>query len=433
MFLDMVYCIYIRQRSFLENKEGECAGRNDNMARKDSKGRNLKVGESQRKDGLYMYRYTDGKTGKRVTIYDTDLAGLREKERAIARELDDDILTDRTVKKLTVNGLFERYLEVRKLAERTRRNYVSMWNNRVKEEIGQMKVVQVRPSHIRLFYAKLTAEGYSHSTIKLLHTLLYPSFEMAIEDDIIRKNPAKNALGDNGKAPKIKEALTLSQQKRLLAFVEQNRIYNVYLPMLHIMIGTGLRCGELIGLTWEDIDMKNKSISIEKQLIYADYGDGYKLHRVPPKTDAGIRTIPMSEVVYKAFEKQKRLNFMQGTSRNVEIDGLTDFIFMSKNGRPIMPNALNHVLLNIRNAYNRQEMEAAKKEKRDAELMPTMSAHTMRHTSCTRMIESGMDLKVVQYIMGHSDISITLDVYNHITEWARIESEITKINMVQVV
>lgn len=121
------------------------------MTRKDSRGRNLKVGESQRKDGLYMYRYTDEKTGKRIAVYDADLAGLREKERIIAREMDDGIMTDRAVKKLTVNGLFERYLEARKLAEQTRKNYVSMWNNRVKDEIGQMKVVQVRPSHIRLF------------------------------------------------------------------------------------------------------------------------------------------------------------------------------------------------------------------------------------------------------------------------------------------
>lgn len=403
------------------------------MTRKDSRGRNLKVGESQRKDGLYMYRYTDEKTGKRIAVYDADLAGLREKERIIAREMDDGIMTDRAVKKLTVNGLFERYLEARKLAEQTRKNYVSMWNNRVKDEIGQMKVVQVRPSHIRLFYAKLTAEGYSRNTIKLLHTLLYPSFEMAIEDDIIRKNPAKNALRDNGRAPKVKEALTIPQQKRLLAFVEQSEIYKVYLPMLQIMIGTGFRCGELIGLTWDNVDMKNRSILIENQLIYEDFGDGYKLHVVPPKTDAGIRTIPMSEVVYKAFEKQKRLNFMQGIPRTVEIDGCTNSIFMSKNGRPLMPSALNNVLLNIKNAYNKQEVEAARKEKREAELMPAISAHTMRHTSCTRMIESGMDLKVVQYIMGHSNVSITLDVYSHITEWARIESEITKINMVQVV
>ena len=259
------------------------------MARKDNRGRNLKVGESQRKDGLYMYRYTDERTGKRVAIYDADLAALREKERQIAREMDDGIVTDRAAKKLTVNALFERYIESKKLADSTRSNYIATWNNRVRDEIGGMKVVQVRPSHIRLFYSRLTKDGYSHSTIKLIHNLLYPSFEMAVDDDIIRKNPAKDALGDNGEPAKEKMALTPSQQNRLLSFVEQSSVYNVYLPMLQIMIGTGCRCGELIGLTWADVDMEKKEVSISCQLIYKNYGDGYKFHVSAPKTDAGIR------------------------------------------------------------------------------------------------------------------------------------------------
>ena len=402
------------------------------MARKDNRGRNLKVGESQRKDGLYMYRYTDERTGKRVAIYDADLAALREKERQIAREMDDGIVTDRAAKKLTVNALFERYIESKKLADSTRSNYIATWNNRVRDEIGGMKVVQVRPSHIRLFYSRLTKDGYSHSTIKLIHNLLYPSFEMAVDDDIIRKNPAKDALGDNGEPAKEKMALTPSQQNRLLSFVEQSSVYNVYLPMLQIMIGTGCRCGELIGLTWADVDMEKKEVSISCQLIYKNYGDGYKFHVSTPKTDAGIRKIPMSETVYKAFAAQKRQNFLQRIPRNVEIEGRTDFIFMSKNGRPLMPSAVNNVLYNIVAAYNKQETEQAKKEKREAECMPSISAHTMRHTGCTRMAEQGLDMKVVQYIMGHANIGVTMEVYNHITERARIENEIAKMDAVQV-
>ena len=336
------------------------------MARKDNRGRNLKVGESQRKDGLYMYRYTDERTGKRVAIYDADLAALREKERQIAREMDDGIVTDRAAKKLTVNALFERYIESKKLADSTRSNYIATWNNRVRDEIGGMKVVQVRPSHIRLFYSRLTKDGYSHSTIKLIHNLLYPSFEMAVDDDIIRKNPAKDALGDNGEPAKEKMALTPSHQNRLLSFVERSSVYNMYLPMLQIMIGTGCRCGELIGLTWADVDMEKKEVSISCQLIYKNYGDGYKFHVSTPKTDAGIRKIPMSETVYKAFTAQKRQNFLQRIQRNVEIEGRTDFIFMSKNGRPLMPSAVKNVLYNIVAAYNKQETEQAKKEKREA-------------------------------------------------------------------
>ena len=273
----------------------------------------------------------------------------------------------------------------------------------------------------------------SHSTIKLIHNLLYPSFEMAVDDDIIRKNPAKDALGDNGEPAKEKMALTPSQQNRLLSFVEQSSVYNVYLPMLQIMIGTGCRCGELIGLTWADVDMEKNEVSLSCQLIYKNYGDGYKFHVSTPKTDAGIRKIPMSETVYKAFAAQKRQNFLQRIPRNVEIEGRTDFIFMSKNGRPLMPSAVNNVLYNIVAAYNKQETEQAKKEKREAEYMPSISAHTLRHTGCTRMAEQGLDMKVVQYIMGHANIGVTMEVYNHITERVRIEKEIAKMDTVQVV
>ena len=149
----------------------------DLMARKDKRGRNLREGESQRKDGLYMYRYTDRKSGKRTAIYDADLAALREKEWKIAQDMDAGIVTERAAKKMTVNTLFERYMESKKLADSTRGNYISTWNNRVRDEIGMMKVVQVRSSHVKLFYAQLTKEGYSHSMVKLIHNLLYPSFE----------------------------------------------------------------------------------------------------------------------------------------------------------------------------------------------------------------------------------------------------------------
>ena len=173
--------------------------------------------------------------------------------------------------------------------------------------------------------------------------------------------------------------------------------------------------------------------TISCQLIYKNYGDGYKFHVSTPKTDAGIRKIPMSDTVYKAFAAQKRQNFLQRIPRNVEIEGHTDFIFMSKNGRPLMPSAVNNVLYNIVAAYNKQETEQAKKEKREAEYMPSISAHTLRHTGCTRMAEQGLDMKVVQYVMGHANIGVTMEVYNHITERARIENEIAKMDTVQVV
>lgn len=192
------------------------------MARKDNRGRNLRIGESQRKDGLYMYRYKDERTG-RLAVYSPDLAELRRKEKEIEKDQDEGILTDTQFKNMTLNELFDIYLETRKLAESTRANYRRMWNSLVKNEIGQMKVVQVRPSHVRLFYSRLSKEKYAHSTIKFLHNMIYPSFEVAVDDDIIRKNPAKKALGDYGEPEKKRTAPILRPAEKPVEFCDAQR------------------------------------------------------------------------------------------------------------------------------------------------------------------------------------------------------------------
>lgn len=235
---------------------------------------------------------------------------------------------------------------------------------------------------------------------------------------------------DYGADAKIKDALTEEQQNNLLYFVEESSVYNVYLPMLQIFIGTALRCGELIGLTWNDVDMDEKVINIDHQLVYKDYkdGNGFCFHLHEPKTEAGNRAIPMTDCVKRAFVEQRKLQFMMGIDRSVEVEGLTGFVFTGKNGKPMMPAAVNNALYNIVRAYNKKEQEQAKKEKRKAKLLPKFSVHVLRHTGCTRMAERGMDPKVLQYVMGHANIAVTMEVYNHITSRQRIENEIKKMN-----
>lgn len=397
------------------------------MARKDSRGRNLRTGESERKDGIYMYRYTDVKSGKRQTIYAGDLPELREKEKQIAKDLDDNILTDTAIKKMTLNTLFERYMQTRRFYSSTKINYENMWDIHVKNELGNIKVVQLRPSHIKTFYNKMSEQGYANNTIKYIHTLLYPALELAVDDDIIRKNPAKNTLsGDYGEAPKEKDILTMEQQERLFAFVCGSPVYNVYIPMLTVMLELGLRCGELIGLTWSDIDMEKKEVSVNHQLIYKDFGDGYKFHINSPKTKAGNRIIPMSQAVQRAFTEQKKINFMLGRHSIEEIEGCSDFIFLAKTGRPLMPSAVNNVLYNIIDAYNKAESGKAEKERRTPALLPKISSHSLRHTACTNMAKYGMNIKILQYIMGHAHSDVTMDVYNHIAGVEDVKEEIIK-------
>lgn len=206
------------------------------ISRKDPKGRKLREGESWRNDGRYSYRFTDIRTGKRRTIYAQDLPELREKEKKVAKDMDDNILTDSAIKKMTLNTLFERYMATRELKESTRVNYLRIWDNRVKDEIDNIKVVQMLPSHIKAYYSKLSKAGYAHSTIKSINNMIFPALEMAVDDDIIRKNPAKGSISDYGRPSEERVALTVSQQEKLIAFAKQSNVYNTYYPMLTIMI-----------------------------------------------------------------------------------------------------------------------------------------------------------------------------------------------------
>lgn len=394
--------------------------------RKDKKGRGLHTGEQQRKDGIYLYRYTDI-TGKRKTIYAGDLPELRQKEKQLQKDLDDNILTDLSVKNMTLNILFDRYMNIKSLTEATKFNHQRLWNNHVKDEIGNIKVIQLRPSHIRSFYKKLAEQDYSNNTIKLLHAMIFPALEMAVNDDIIKKNPAKNATPtEYGREVKEKDILTVEQQVRLFQFLENSRVYKSYIPMFTILLELGLRCGELIGLTWKDVSFTDKTLFIDHQLIYKNYGNGCQFHISSPKTQAGIRNIPLTEKVIKAFTEQKKLNFVLGRRCEEEIDGYNDFIFIAKTGRPYMPGAVNNAIYNAIKSYNKEEMCYAEKEQRDPVLIPKVSAHCFRHTACTNMVRSGMNIKVVQYLLGHSDSSMTLDVYNHLNNESDVRKEVYK-------
>lgn len=209
----------------------------------------------------------------------------------------------------------------------------------------------------------------------------------------------------------------------LLGFVRGSSVYAAHYPMLAFMIGTAVRCGEAIGLTWNDVDFKNKEININHQLIYKKSNKSYGFYADSPKSDSGIRIIPMTTDVHKALLEQRQNQLSRGWRTNVEIDGYSDFVFSTKNKNPIMPGAVNNLLRNIVNKYNQIG---------DRELqLPHISAHNLRHTGCTRMAEAGMDPKVLQYIMGHGRISVTMEVYNHVSA-ERNRKEMEKLEKIRL-
>jgi integrase len=291
-----------------------------------------------------------------------------------------------------------------------------------------MKLWDIVKSDILRFYNGLVKKGFKNGTIQLFQNIIYPCFQLAVDDNIIRTNPAKDCMKEFSKNDaKKKEALTIDQQKILLNFLSQNDMYKIYLPMITFMLSTACRCGETIGMTWGDIDLKNKLISVDHQLIYKRVDDGIKFYINTPKTESGIRTIPMTSELHEQLKTQREYQMMLGIDRTFEVDGYKNFAFTTKGGKPIQPNCVSRFLDNIVKTYNTMEKEKAKKEKRKPVMLPKITPHTLRHTGCTRMAEAGMDIKTLQYIMGHATLSMTMDVYNHIDK-ERVINEMQKVD-----
>lgn len=399
--------------------------------RKDSKGRVLQKGESQRQNGLYVYQYKDI-LGKRKSIYNRDLSVLRKEERKIIRDIEDGI--NSYGEEITLNQLFDRYMMLKKdLANATRMNYIGLWEYRIrKQPLGNKKIALIKKSDILNFFSELAEEGLSYETLRTYEGILAPCFELALDDDLIRKNPCRDCLrGYFKNDTKEKIILSREEQKEFLHFVRDHPIYAKHFPMLDIMLRTAIRCGEAIGLTWNDVDMKNNVIHITHQLVYKKKNGRYQLYADTPKTRSGVRDIPMTKAIKKSFAQQKEYQLAAGIKTNERIDGYSNFCFSTKNKRPIMPSGLNNVLYNIIRAYNIEEREKAKQQKRSPILLPQISAHILRHTGCTRMAEAGIDPKVLQYIMGHNNITTTMDIYNHATA-ERNREEMKKMEQIRI-
>lgn len=200
-------------------------------------------------------------------------------------------------------------------------------------------------------------------------------------------------------------------------------VYYHWWPLFTVLLGTGCRIGEVLGLRWDDIDYEKRIISINHSVVYYPVGDSRTsvLHISKPKTEAGIRTVPMLDVVYDAFqmerEEQREFGFC-----DTEIDGMTGFIFINRFGNLHNPQSVNRAIKRISGSYNAEEVVNAKKERREPIILPSFSCHHLRHTFCTRLCEHETNLKVIQAVMGHRNIETTMDIYAEATDRKKQES-----------
>ena len=396
--------------------------------RKDLRGRSLRKGEVQRaSDKRYMYTYTDP-LGRRKFIYANDLTQLREKEEKLLKDQLDG-LDIYVAGKATLNETFDRYISTKyNLRESTRSSYLYTYNHYVRETFGLKRIAEIKYSDVlQFYYHLLNQQGISLGTLDSVHCLLHPTFQLAVRDEIIRKNPTdgvmKEISRESGKNRGVRHALTIEQQRCFMEYIANHPIYYHWWPMFTILLGTGCRIGEALGLRWQDLDFEKRVISINHSLVYYPANGSNKcvLRVSLPKTDAGIRTIPMLDIVKDAFEmlyeEQKENGFNE-----TEIDGMTGFIFCNRFGSVPNPQTVNHTIKRIANNYNADEVVRAKKEHRDPIILPNFSCHHLRHTFCTRLCENETNLKVIQSIMGHKNIETTLDIYAEATEKKKQES-----------
>ena len=296
----------------------------------------------------------------------------------------------------------------------TQANYNFVTNILKKEAFGRMPIGHVKLSDAKRWLIKLQKkDGRGYSSIHSIRGVVRPAFQMAVEDDMLNKNPFQFELASVVVNDSVtRKAISRADQRKFLDFVANDRHFSKYYDGIYILFNTGLRISEFVGLTINDIDLKGKKLTVDHQLQRKRNME-YVIEE--PKTEAGKRTIPITDDVCAAF---KRI-MMNRKKPKVEpmIGGKIGFLFLDKNGMPMVAlhweKYFQHICQKYNSIYKVQ--------------MPKVTPHVCRHTYCSNMAHAGMNPKTLQFLMGHADISVTLNTYTH-TSFELAEQELKKMN-----
>lgn len=378
--------------------------------RKDIKGRILRRGEGQRPNGQYYFKYKDAKGKTRfkyswtLTTHDFPPKGkkggmcLREIEKQVQRDLLDRVAPEN----MSVLQLVEQYVSTKTaVRQTTKTGYRTVLNFLAKDEFGSRPIDAVTTLDAKnwlIYLQSVLGKGYS--SIHSIRGVLRPAFQLAEEDGIIRRNPFSFELASILVNDSIaREALTAADERRFLEFVKSDNHFSRYYEAFYILFNTGLRISEFCGLTEDDLDFGNGCIRVDKQLQRA-VDMRYYIER--PKTKSGMRYVPMTEKVEECF----RVILQRRVRLSIEplVDGVSGFLFLDKNGMPMVAMHWEKYFQHVVQKYNR----IYKHE------LPKITPHVCRHTFCSKMARKGMNPAKLKYIMGHSDIDVTYNTYTHL-------------------
>ena len=389
--------------------------------RKDSNRIVLKKGEYQRTNGTYAYRWTDGK-GKRHEVYARDLDDLRAKEKEIDADTNEGIKVE--ARYVIINEMYDLWVQLKRgIKDNTFENYKYMYNTFVRPSFGKKRIQTLKKSDVKIFYNYLADQRcLQASTIDSIHNVLHQVLDMAVDDKYIRSNPSDKALKELKQSHAFKtekrRALTIAEQELFLNYLRNNETYSHWYPIFAVMLGTGMRVGEITGLRWCDIDLDNGVIDINHTLVYYCHRHEVELNGCyfninTPKTKASNRKIPMIESVKEAFLMENANQEKSGIKCSAVIDGYSDFIFVNRNGKTQHQGTLNKAIRRIIRDCND---EVLLNDENATVLLPHFSCHSLRHTFSTRMCEAGINVKVIQDTLGHQDISTTMNIYTDATK-----------------
>ncbi|MCM1237518.1 MAG: site-specific integrase [Ruminococcus flavefaciens] len=391
--------------------------RKRDQKRRDKKGRILRNGENQRTDGRYAFVYADC-YGKQKFIYSWKLeatdplpAGrrpcksLREKEKEVLKDLDDGVIPYGG--NLTVLELVQKYIKQKTgVRHNTEAGYNFVVNIIRKEEFGAKRIDKVRLSDAKAWLIKLQADGRGYSTIHTVRGVVRPAFQMAVDDDLLRKNPFEFQLCTVVVNDSVtREAITRKQERAFLEFVKNDKHFCKYYEGIYILFKTGLRISEFVGLQKSDIDFEENTIRVDHQLQRTRDME-YVIEET--KTLKGERILPMTKEVRECFEaiiSKRRRPKIEPTVRDKNGKLYHGFLYLDQNDMPMVAlhweKYFQHILAKYNSIYKEE--------------LPQITPHVCRHTYCSNMAKSGMNPKTLQYLMGHSDIGVTLNTYTHLS------------------